>query len=305
MAAAAGITTSGGVPTAVVNVQPGVNVQPVVLVDQNGQYVTPGGTATTAGSLATTTSPVNVAAATAPSTGQALIATSGTTATWQFVPIASGGTGGTTATSAYNNLSPMTTLGDIEYESGANTAARLAGNTTTTVKFLSQTGTGSASAAPTWSVVSGQYLCAPNAYAPGSPTNVSVSTTTLAAFSSGTICTNSFTAPASGSVVVGLSCVMAEATAGNNISIALAAKGTVTPVVGNVITFKQSGSATQQPESFLFYVTGLAAGTGYQFDLLGACAAGTSSATIVALGSTSTTPTGSAGAPAVMTVQAV
>ena len=194
MTAAAGITTSAQPPTAVVNIQPGMNVQPVVLVDQNGQYVTPGGgTATTAASLATTTNPVNVAAATAPTTGQvltatsattatwqaigtaatanalatatspvsvsaatapstnqALIATSATTATWQFVPIAAGGTGGTTATSAYNNLSPMTTLGDIEYESGANTAARLAGNTTATSKVLTQTGTGTVSTAPSW-----------------------------------------------------------------------------------------------------------------------------------------------------------
>jgi len=44
----------------------------------------------------------------------------------------------------------MTTLGDIEYESGANTASRLAGNTTTTKKYLSQTGNGSVSAAPAW-----------------------------------------------------------------------------------------------------------------------------------------------------------
>lgn len=41
-------------------------------------------------------------------------------------------------------------LGDILFASAANTLARLAGNTTTTRRFLSQTGTGSASAAPSW-----------------------------------------------------------------------------------------------------------------------------------------------------------
>jgi hypothetical protein len=42
------------------------------------------------------------------------------------VPIGSGGTGQVTAAAAYNALSPMTTTGDIEYESGTNTASRLA-----------------------------------------------------------------------------------------------------------------------------------------------------------------------------------
>ncbi len=66
------------------------------------------------------------------------------------VAIANGGTGQTTAAAAYNALSIMTTLGDIEYESAANTASRLAGNTTSTKKFLTQTGNGTVSAAPSW-----------------------------------------------------------------------------------------------------------------------------------------------------------
>lgn len=44
-------------------------------------------------------------------------------------------------------------LGDVLYGTGADTGARLAGNTTTTKKFLSQTGDGAASAAPAWSTV--------------------------------------------------------------------------------------------------------------------------------------------------------
>lgn len=42
------------------------------------------------------------------------------------------------------------TLGDTLYASAADTLAKLVGNTTTTKKFLAQTGTGSISAAPTW-----------------------------------------------------------------------------------------------------------------------------------------------------------
>lgn len=64
--------------------------------------------------------------------------------------LAAGGTGQATAAAAYNALSPMTTLGDLEYESGAATAARLAGNTTATRKFLRQVGNGAVSAAPAW-----------------------------------------------------------------------------------------------------------------------------------------------------------
>lgn len=45
------------------------------------------------------------------------------------------------------------TLGDTLYASATNTLAKLAGNTTTTQKFLTQTGTGSASAAPIWKVL--------------------------------------------------------------------------------------------------------------------------------------------------------
>lgn len=68
------------------------------------------------------------------------------------VAIANGGTGQTAKAAAYNALSPMTTLGDIEYHDGSN-GVRLAGNTTTTKKFLRQTGNGSVSAAPAWDTV--------------------------------------------------------------------------------------------------------------------------------------------------------
>jgi hypothetical protein len=45
-------------------------------------------------------------------------------------------------------------LGDTLYASATNTLAKLSGNTTTTQKFLTQTGTGSASAAPIWKALS-------------------------------------------------------------------------------------------------------------------------------------------------------
>ncbi len=90
--------------------------------------------------------------------GTANITTLGTigTGTWNAtaIGITKGGTGQTSASAAFNALSPITTLGDVIYGSAANTSSRLAGNTTSTKQFLSQTGTGTVSAAPSWSAVS-------------------------------------------------------------------------------------------------------------------------------------------------------
>jgi hypothetical protein len=51
-------------------------------------------------------------------------------------------------------LHPMTTLGDVIYGGAAGAPTRLPGNTTTTKKFLAQTGNGTNSAAPTWIALS-------------------------------------------------------------------------------------------------------------------------------------------------------
>ena len=56
---------------------------------------------------------------------------------------------------------PMTTLGDLVYESATPAATRLAGNTTASKQFLTQTGTGSVSAPPAWgAIVSGDLATA-------------------------------------------------------------------------------------------------------------------------------------------------
>lgn len=76
-----------------------------------------------------------------------------TLTTTTVTSIAQGGTGQTTASAAFNALSPLTTLGDTLYGAAAGAGTRLAGNITATKKFLTQTGTGAVSAAPNWAAI--------------------------------------------------------------------------------------------------------------------------------------------------------
>ena len=91
------------------------------------------------------------------------------TASWAALTEAGGGTNQTTYT-----------LGDILYSSAANTLSKLAGNTTSTKKYLAQTGNGSVSAAPAWT----QPACADLSNA---ATSCSTDTTNAANISSGTL----------------------------------------------------------------------------------------------------------------------
>lgn len=61
---------------------------------------------------------------------------------------------GTVFVCASSLTNPMTDVGDIIYGATAGAATRLAGQTTASIKFLAQTGTGSASAAPFWETLS-------------------------------------------------------------------------------------------------------------------------------------------------------
>ena len=81
--------------------------------------------------------------------------------------IAQGGTGQTTRQTAMNALSPTATLGDTLYEDGASGVVALAGNMTATKNFLTQTGTGSASAAPAWGTLQAADLPAATTSAQG------------------------------------------------------------------------------------------------------------------------------------------
>lgn len=63
---------------------------------------------------------------------------------------ASAGTVDIAARRNHAHNTPLTTLGDLLYMAASSVLSRLAGNTTTTRKFLRQAGNGSVSAAPVW-----------------------------------------------------------------------------------------------------------------------------------------------------------
>ena len=221
--------------------------------------------------------------------------------TGSFWVCTAGGSPGTWAQVGGAADNPMTGLGDMIYGGAAGSATRLAGNTSVQTEFLSSTGNGGTAAAPAWSVVSGQFLCAPAVYAPpGTVVSLSAHTTTLAAFGSGTITTNSFTFPASGTVIIRASFTVYPPAAAVY-AYAVAPMGSVTPS-GNVITAEATLATENAPTDLTFVVAGTPGASG-QYDLLGAAASG--SVAILAFGQTATTPTAHLGAPVVLTVQAV
>lgn len=142
------------------------------------------------------------------------------------------------------------------------------------------------------------------AYVSGSATGT-VATGGAIALSGVSVNTGNFTAPASGNVLVTANLVIDTSASADGVGFALAAHGSVTPVIGNVISFKTPVTTQPFPYQLQFYVTGLTSGTTYNFDLLN-CIGSAGTLNIFANTQTGTTPnvgnTG-VGSPIIMTVQ--
>lgn len=218
--------------------------------------------------------------------------------------IADGGTGETTASTAYSALSPMTTLGDMEYEDNTPQAVRLPGNTSLQDMVLTQAGNGTISAAPAWSVLPGQILVS-SVYAPGTQNVLNVTSGTFTAFSSALVNSGTFTSPASGNVRVSVNVVSSGVAGG--FGFALAAHGSVSPLAAPAVGVADSSATQQRLYPLAFEVTGLTPGSSYCYDLLGATPSGT--VAVWANAGTSTVPafnlSANRGAPVTFTVQAL
>ena len=170
------------------------------------------------------------------------------------------------------------------------------------LRSIAPTGNGGADV----SLISGAFLVAPSKYAPGTLATLSVAGTTFAAFSSANVNTGSFTAPPSGSVLVTASFVGNIQTGTAGMAVGLAAHGTTTPLVSEIVEWAESAANVNRPYVATFLVTGLTPGTAYNFDLMGATGSGSDAFQILALAQTSTTLTGAnRGAPVIITTQAV
>jgi hypothetical protein len=150
--------------------------------------------------------------------------------------------------------------------------------------------------------VSGRFLCPPVVYA--TATNLTVANATFAAIASGSLYTGTFTAPASGSVLVSVSLLAGASATASAVAWGLARTGTAGTVIGTAIVHRPQSAGITGPMSLLFPLGSLSGS--YCLDLMWAAqASGTGSVTIGTV-QTGTAPVMTApAAPAVVTVEAV
>jgi hypothetical protein len=166
------------------------------------------------------------------------------------IPIANGGTNAVTAASAFNNLNPMTTTGDLIYEASSNVAARLAIGTTG--QILTVTGgiptwaapatngtvTSVALTVPAFLTVSGSPITTSGTFA------VSLSGTALPISSGGTSATTAASAFNNLNPMTTTGDLIYESATSVASRLAIGTTGQVLTVVGGIPTWSTSSAIT-------------------------------------------------------------
>jgi hypothetical protein len=181
-----------------------------------------------------------------------VLVSNGSVPDWGTVALGSGSavsgtlgpTNGGTGQAAY-------TLGDIIYSNATNSLARLAGQITTTQKFLSQTGTGAASAAPVWDTIPAGSITGLGTMSTQNANNVTITGGTLnnVAIGGSTANTGSFTTlTASGNVTFDTNTLFVDSV-GNTVNIGTTTNNVFDSVAAARPLLVQSSSSTTDPGS--------------------------------------------------------
>jgi len=133
----------------------------------------------TSGDLIYSTGSTTLAKLAIGSAGQTLIVTAGAPL-WGALDLAGVGISGTLPATHGGTDQSSYAVGDMIYSAATNTLTKLSGNITTTKKFLNQTGTGAASAAPLWAAITAADVS-------GLAASATTDTTNAANITSGTL----------------------------------------------------------------------------------------------------------------------
>jgi hypothetical protein len=166
--------------------------------------------------------------------------------------------------------------GDMLYSNTSNALAKLSGNITTTKKFLTQTGTGSGSAAPDWGTISGSDVSGNISGNAAGATNVLGGAANQIVYQSGSGTTAFATAPSSSNTFLGWNgSAFAWSAAGSSITNDTTTNATYYPVWANATSGAMTTAYVSSTKLTFNPSTGVLSASGFSGPLSNALTIGT------------------------------